>query len=165
MNVQILSEVNQNDGRKAVQVTYTTSLGDCVSKSFLISASVNSLDYAITQEASILNQLKQNEMIELEVIINTGELSINDIASNLKYVSIAETLTSIIERGVTLTSVYRLTNLKNLTDYIKANFTNEQLITVTGYEAHIIDLYYKRVSTSLTCVDAINELEGSAING
>ena len=59
MQVNIISEVDQNDGRKSVQVAYTTSLNDVVNKSFLIHSGVNSLDYAMTQEDSILNQLKQ----------------------------------------------------------------------------------------------------------
>jgi len=165
MNVEILSEVPQNDGRKSVQARYTTSLNDSVTKNYLISDSLSSLDYAASKESDILNQFKNTEMTQLEDKINSGDVSIESIVENLKYLTINESLYSVVGRGITLTSVYRLINLKEITSYTKLNFTNVELSAATGLNISLVELYYNRVDTALTCVDALNELEGSVFNG
>jgi len=165
MQVEIISEVNQGDGRKAVQSLYTTGLNDSVSKNYLIADTLNSLDYIKNKEPDVLGQLKQDEINHLEGAINSGSESIEAIVSGLKYLTLNEALTEVVGRGVSLSSVYRLINLKSITDYTQANLTNEQLSSVTGYDLPTVELYYSRVATALTCVDALNELEGNIING
>lgn len=161
MQIKITSDVHQSDNRKSVQAQYTTSINDTINKNYLINSEINSSEYATSQIENILAELKRAEVNALELAINNGGHSISDIVANLKYLTVSESLYLVVERGVSLSSVYRLINLKSVAEYTKVNFTNIELSSISGFSIELVELYYSRIATALTCVDALNILEGN----
>lgn len=165
IETKTLSRVVQQDSRVAIQVEYTTHINDRVKRNHLVPSGVDVDTFIEDQKEGVLEQLKQKEIDAVETMINIGTENIPEIVSNLKYLPINEALRAVVYRGVSLTSVYRLVNLEAIKNYTKVNYTNTELSEYTQMPLAIIELYYQRIETALTCKDALSYIDGSAYNG
>lgn len=164
MIVNVNSEVIQSDGRKSVQITFTTDYEDVV-KHYLLSSIVNSLTYAESKTGDILQQLKDAEFSQLETQIDSNTGDITEIISGFKYITLPEALADVIDRGTHLESIYRLINLKSIILFTGAQFNNQELSSLSGKSIEEVELYYQRVNLALLSEETINQINGSALSG
>lgn len=164
MIVIVNSEVTQSDGRKSVQVTFTTDYEDIV-KHYLLASNVDPLSYAQSKSDDILQQLKSAEFSQLETEINSSTSDITEIITNFKYITLPEALADVIDRGTQLESIYRLINLKSIVLFTGAQFSNQELSSLSGKSIEEVELYYQRVNLALLSEETINQINGSALSG
>jgi len=164
MIVSVNSEVTQNDGRKSVQVTFTTEYEDVV-KHYLLNSGVDPLTYAKSKTNDILSQLKDAEFAQLETKIDSSTSDISEIITGFKYITLPEALADVIDRGTHLESIYRLINLKSIILFTGAQFSNQELSSLSGKPTEEVELYYQRVNLALLSEETINQINRSALSG
>lgn len=163
-SINVIREKQQANGKKSVKVKYETTKGDEVVRNFRLDSNVNSEDYAFSQSEHIIVDLKQQELKQLEKLVNSN-VPVEKIISSFKYVTMSDALIDVVNRGATLVEVERLVNLEGIITYMLDNFTAQNVVSMTGLEESVVNLFFERVSKALEIKDQVKSINGSALNG
>jgi hypothetical protein len=163
-DIEVIREKQQSNNKKSVKIKYVTTHNDVVMRSFRIDSDINSDDFAVAHSSNILQDLKQQELKQLEKLVHSN-VPIEQIISAFKYVTMTDALIDVVMRGATLHEVERLVNLEGISTYMLNNFTPQNVMSMTGLEESIVNLFFERVTKALEIKDQVKSINGSALNG
>jgi hypothetical protein len=163
-SISVIREKQQTNDKKSVKVKYETAQGDEVVRNFRLDSHVNSDDYALSQSQYVIDDLKQQELKQLEKLVNSN-VPVEQIISSFRYVTMPDALIDVVNRGATLVEVERLVNLEGIITYMLDNFTAQNVVSMTGLDESVVNLFFERVSKALEIKDQVKSINGSALNG
>ena len=163
-SIDVIREKQQSNNKKSVKIKYVTTHNDVVIRSFRIDSNINSDDFAVAHSSDVIQDLKQQELKQLERRVNSN-VPVEVIISSFKYVTMSDALIDVVNRGATLVEVERLVNLEGIIAYMLENFTPQNVVSMTGLEESIVNLFFERVTKALEIKDQVKLINGSALNG
>ena len=163
-SIDVIREKQQSNNKKSVKIKYVTTHNDVVIRSFRIDSNINSDDFAVAHSSDVIQDLKQQELKQLERRVNSN-VPVEVIISSFKYVTMPDALIDVVNRGATLVEVERLVNLEGIIAYMLENFTPQNVVSMTGLEESIVNLFFERVTKALEIKDQVKSINGSALNG
>lgn len=163
-SIEVIREKQQSNNKKSVKIRYVTTHNDVITRSFRIDSNINSDDFAVAHSPDIIQDLKQQELKQLEKLVHSN-VPVEQIILGFKYVTMADALIDVVMRGATLHEVERLVNLEGIIAYMLDNFTPQNVISITGLEEPIVNLFYDRVAKALEIKEQVKSINGSALDG
>ena len=92
-------------------------------------------------------------------------MPVGQIIAGFKYVTMSDALIDVVMRGATLHDVERLVNLEGIITYMLDNFTAQNVVSITGLDESIVNLFFERVTKALEIKEQVKSINGSALNG
>lgn len=163
-SIEVIREKQQSNNKKSVKIKYVTTHNDVIMRSFRIDSNINSDDFALANSSDVIQDLKQQELKQLEKLVNSN-VPVGQIIAGFKYVTMSDALIDVVMRGATLHDVERLVNLEGIITYMLDNFTAQNVVSITGLDESIVNLFFERVTKALEIKEQVKSINGSALNG
>ena len=147
---EIKSDVAQVDGRRSVQINYTTHTGQMASRTLLVPSDYDAVSGAETGASELEETFKQKEIQSMASVVERGDKTIPEIIAGFQWMTIEDALREVIRWGVEGEDPRALVNMESVFNFVEASFTDEQIQAMTGVTQGDIDTYRSRVSSILS---------------
>lgn len=146
----VLADTIQADGRRSIHVGYSSDYGNATTRTYLVPADFNITAALPEYISDIEDGWRSAEIKSMADIVAAGVLSVPEIISGFKWMTVADALREAVRWGVEGDDPRELANMESVFSYIEENFTDDQVVTLAGIAKAELDIYRQRVSSILS---------------